>query len=243
MQCHAQGVPCHQPLHAVAPPASTRSPDPPFPSCTRLTPRTCSGEHWRASRAAWQPFFSRQSLQGHATFMVRSADALCALLGSAAGTAQQVDVWRSLQSLTLDVVGRTAFGVDFNTLAAADSQEGAEADAAAEPAPAAEPAAAGKGGLRARSLCSASTDALLRAVRTVFEVCGPAQPLFGLCFIFPEVSSCGCAGLLGCRSSTTQVGRPASRSGGLAPANFQQAWHLRWRLMICPAAEGARSSS
>ena len=70
----------------------------------------CSGERWRASRAAWQPFFSRPSLQGHAAFMARSAEALCGLLSGAADAGQGVDIWRSLQSLTLDVVGRTAFG-------------------------------------------------------------------------------------------------------------------------------------
>ncbi len=117
--------------------------------------------------------------------MARSAEALCGLLGSAAGSGQQVDIWKSVQSLTLDVVGTVAFGVDFNTLASAEAN-GQAADG--KPAAAAQSAtAAGKAGGRARSLRSASTDALLSAVRTVFEVCGPAQPLFGLCFIFPEV--------------------------------------------------------
>lgn len=141
--------------------------------------------------------------------MVRSADALCALLGSAAGNGQQVDIWRSLQSLTLDVVGRTAFGVDFNTLAAApkaDSQDAAEAAAATEPA------AAGKAGLPCHSLRSSSTDALLRAVRAVFEVCGPAQPLFGLCFVFPEVSDHACASGTAQRSKgRLAVTRPAHK--------------------------------
>lgn len=155
-----------------------------------------SGERWRASRAAWQPFFSRQSLQGHAAFMARSAEALCGLLGSAAGSGQQLDIWKSLQSLTLDVVGNVAFGTDFNTLAApeSDGQQAAQT-AAAEPG-----AAADKAGGRSRSLRSASTDALLRAVRTVFEVCGPAQPLFGLCFIFPEVRRCSCCWMADGRS-------------------------------------------
>jgi len=117
--------------------------------------------------------------------MARSAEALCGLLGSAAGSGQQVDIWKSLQSLTLDVVGTVAFGVDFNTLASPEANGQTAGDGKPDAID-----AEGKAGGRARSLRSASTDALLSAVRTVFEVCGPAQPLFGLCFIFPEVRSC-----------------------------------------------------
>lgn len=48
--------------------------------------------------------------------MAGSASHLCDRLAAAADSGTEVDVWRALGSMTLDVVGTVSFGVDFHTL-------------------------------------------------------------------------------------------------------------------------------
>ncbi len=42
--------------------------------------------------------------------IAQSADRLAAILGEYADAGEPLDIWRQLGTLTLDVVGRTAFG-------------------------------------------------------------------------------------------------------------------------------------
>ncbi|KAL4438672.1 hypothetical protein ABPG77_006276 [Micractinium sp. CCAP 211/92] len=149
-----------------------------------------NGERWRASRAAWQPFFSRPSMQVHSVRMAQSAGRLCSLLEGAAASGAEVDMWRSMGQLTMDVVGTTVFGVTFDTLSRPDEPDGQEQEQA-HPGPFGGAAAGGVGGSSEggglSKLGGTSASRLLWAVRTVFEVCGPANPYFALCFLFPEL--------------------------------------------------------
>lgn len=141
-----------------------------------------NGERWRASRAAWQPFFSRPSMQVHSVRMAQSAGRLCELLEGAAASGAEVDMWRSMGQLTIDVVGSTVFGVTFDTLSRPDEPDKPHQEQAP---PASAPVPSEDGGLS--KLGGTSASKLLWAVRTVFEVCGPANPYFALCFLFPEL--------------------------------------------------------
>ncbi|PSC76582.1 cytochrome P450 isoform A [Micractinium conductrix] len=82
---------------------------------------------WKAARGAWQPFFSADSLAALVPTMKASAARLAAHLQPAAAAGKPVDIWRELGLMTMDVVGTTAFGVDFNTLERAAQQKEAEA--------------------------------------------------------------------------------------------------------------------
>ena len=83
-----------------------------------------NGEKWKASRNAWQPFFSVSSISKHAQLMAASADKLVAQLRVAGQEGREVDVWRMAGLMTLDVVGTCAFGVDFKTLDQQPQQQG-----------------------------------------------------------------------------------------------------------------------
>ena len=73
-------------------------------------PPACSGEKWKVTRNAWQPFFSRDNVSRHGKLMGDSADKLCSQLHAAAAEGRGVDIWREAGRMTLDVVGTTAFG-------------------------------------------------------------------------------------------------------------------------------------
>ena len=75
-----------------------------------LVPLACSGEKWKLTRNAWQPFFSHGSIARSSGLMAESAGRLCRQLGSAAEEGREVDLWRELGKMTMDVVGTTAFG-------------------------------------------------------------------------------------------------------------------------------------
>lgn len=77
------------------------------PMCVLLA---CSGEKWKLTRNAWQPFFSHGSIARSSGLMAESAGRLCRQLGSAADEGREVDIWRELGKMTMDVVGTTAFG-------------------------------------------------------------------------------------------------------------------------------------
>lgn len=61
-------------------------------------------------RTAWQPAFSAASLSGYLPLMDQCIEQLLARLQGAAREARRVDVWRELGSMTLQVVGSTAYG-------------------------------------------------------------------------------------------------------------------------------------
>ncbi|GLC53338.1 hypothetical protein PLESTB_000733600 [Pleodorina starrii] len=80
-------------------------------------------DYWRLVRSAWQPAFSAASLSGYLPRMVACAVQLTDRLETRAREAEveggsgkaggRVDIWRELGSMTLQVVGSTAYGVDF----------------------------------------------------------------------------------------------------------------------------------
>ncbi|KAG2434390.1 hypothetical protein HYH02_012402 [Chlamydomonas schloesseri] len=99
-----------------------------------------SGETWRQLRAAWQPAFAPASLAGYLPLMTACAQQLAARLeakaaaaAAAAATAGggsgrsvsggSVDMWRELGAMTLQVVGSTAYGVDFHAINEEDEQQ------------------------------------------------------------------------------------------------------------------------
>ncbi|BDA42318.1 Cytochrome P450 3A24 [Coccomyxa sp. Obi] len=69
----------------------------------------------RSLRNAWQPAFFSESLNGYANLMNGGADRLIKRLGKAAAKKQEVNIWRMLGDLTMDVVGTASFGVEFKT--------------------------------------------------------------------------------------------------------------------------------
>eukprot|EP00198_Chlamydomonas_reinhardtii_P012713 XP_001702050.1 LOW QUALITY PROTEIN: cytochrome P450, CYP711 clan [Chlamydomonas reinhardtii] len=87
------------------------------------------GSTWRQLRAAWQPAFAPASLAGYLPLMTGCADQLARRLeakataaagatasGATAGGGSSVDMWRELGGMTLQVVGSTAYGVDFHSI-------------------------------------------------------------------------------------------------------------------------------
>lgn len=118
---------------------------------------SCSGEQWRVARNTWQPFFSKDATARHGQLMAASADRLAAQLRAAAAAGQQVDVWRAALRMTLDVVGTTAFGVDFNVLKHGQGAAG--------------------GGAAAQPLSRTQTERLVWALQSFFELFGEPASL------------------------------------------------------------------
>ncbi len=77
-------------------------------------PATRHGHSWGAGEAAGQQAVGRPSrprpAQVHSVRMAQSAGRLCSLLEGAAASGAEVDMWRSMGQLTMDVVGTTVFG-------------------------------------------------------------------------------------------------------------------------------------
>jgi len=69
----------------------------------------------RQLRAAWQPVFHSTSLAEYAAPMREGAKRLMSRLESAEKEGKEVNIWRLLGDMTMDVVGTTAFGVDLQT--------------------------------------------------------------------------------------------------------------------------------
>jgi thromboxane-A synthase/cytochrome P450 family 3 subfamily A len=93
------------------------------------------GERWRRMRLQWLPTFAPPSLAAYAPLIddcsKRLADRLAKLAGEeeeekegGGNVPQEVEVWRLIGALTLDVVGTCAFGTRFRALD--DDDDGAE---------------------------------------------------------------------------------------------------------------------
>ncbi|GBF96779.1 cytochrome P450 [Raphidocelis subcapitata] len=82
---------------------------------------TANGEEWRALRLSWQPAFQSGSLERYAALMDECALRLVEQLAPAAAEGRAVDIWRSLGTMTMGVVGGTAFGVSLHTMDDASS--------------------------------------------------------------------------------------------------------------------------
>jgi hypothetical protein len=74
------------------------------------------GERWRRMRLAWLPTFAPPSLALYAPLMDGCAKKLTARLDSYGESGEEVDVWRLVGSMTLDVVLTCAFGTQSNSL-------------------------------------------------------------------------------------------------------------------------------
>eukprot|EP00775_Hariotina_reticulata_P006333 gene6333-6567_t len=73
-------------------------------------------EEWRTLRLAWQPAFQSGSLEGYCDLMDSCAAHLAERLKKQGESGQVVEMWRELGRMTLQVVGSTAYGVDFHTM-------------------------------------------------------------------------------------------------------------------------------
>ncbi|GLC67191.1 hypothetical protein PLESTF_000527500 [Pleodorina starrii] len=104
-------------------------------------------DQWKFIRSAWQPAFSAGSLSGYLPRMLGCADDLARRLEARAVEAEaeggsgkaggRVDMWRELGSMTLQVVGSTAYGVDFLTMEDSTAGEARQhRDSGKPPAPA-----------------------------------------------------------------------------------------------------------
>ncbi|KAF5836104.1 hypothetical protein DUNSADRAFT_6475 [Dunaliella salina] len=78
------------------------------------------GSTWRTLRNTWQPAFSPAALSGYVPLMAASTERLIDRLHWIAAQKEgkpvneaAIDMWRELGAMTLQVVGSTAYGVDF----------------------------------------------------------------------------------------------------------------------------------
>ncbi|KAK9916733.1 hypothetical protein WJX75_006344 [Coccomyxa subellipsoidea] len=76
------------------------------------------GDKLKTVRGAWQPFFFSGSLEGFMGLMKDSADLLVDSVELHASKGQVMDIHGMIGAMTVQVVGTTAFGVNFHTQAA-----------------------------------------------------------------------------------------------------------------------------
>lgn len=74
------------------------------------------GDLWKSFRFAWQPMFHSGSLQAFVALMRNKAQRLIGVLEGAAAGGEEVDIVTVFNEMTMEVVGETAYGVDFNIL-------------------------------------------------------------------------------------------------------------------------------
>ncbi|GAB4820987.1 hypothetical protein N2152v2_008033 [Parachlorella kessleri] len=74
---------------------------------------SAKGKYWRGVRSACEPMFHTSALTSYAPAMNQAVDRLVEKLGPACGSGSGVNVNTALNGLTMDVIGLTAFGVDF----------------------------------------------------------------------------------------------------------------------------------
>ena len=78
--------------------------------CDSMCATQCSRAFHRSVRNAWQPAMFTESLEGYSEVMNRACDRLIRRLGKAAAKRQELDMFRVLGNLTMDVVGTASFG-------------------------------------------------------------------------------------------------------------------------------------
>jgi cytochrome P450 len=76
-------------------------------------------KYWKRLRAACEPMFHRGALASYMPLLHRAADALEATLAGAAASGASLNVADALAGTTMDVIGETAFGVEFHAQEAA----------------------------------------------------------------------------------------------------------------------------
>ncbi|PNW81401.1 hypothetical protein CHLRE_07g354400v5 [Chlamydomonas reinhardtii] len=154
-----------------------------------------SGSTWRQLRAAWQPAFAPASLAGYLPLMTGCADQLARRLeakataaagatasGATAGGGSSVDMWRELGGMTLQVVGSTAYGVDFHSINEEDQAGSGSGSATATAGATA--AAKGRGD-------DGYGKQLAAACGQIFRYGSPVHgsPYLRLAMLFPELRS------------------------------------------------------
>ncbi|CAL5225498.1 g8326 [Coccomyxa viridis] len=73
------------------------------------------GEKHRSLRGAWTPMFFSGSLEAFSALMNEATDLLLLSVAAAAKEGKYFDIYQAIGRMTLQVVGTTAFGVDFHT--------------------------------------------------------------------------------------------------------------------------------
>lgn len=73
-----------------------------------------NGDQWRRSRSILSPAFSTSKLRQMTGVMEQQVDKLLLNLGTQQAKGSYFDIYRQFQSLTLDVIGRCAFGLHTN---------------------------------------------------------------------------------------------------------------------------------
>lgn len=58
----------------------------------------------------WQPAFHPESLAGYSTLMWEATEKLTQRLRHLSTRGEAVDIWREIGSLTMEIVGTSAFG-------------------------------------------------------------------------------------------------------------------------------------
>eukprot|EP01026_Neomeris_dumetosa_P019290 TRINITY_DN17765_c0_g1_i10.p1 TRINITY_DN17765_c0_g1~~TRINITY_DN17765_c0_g1_i10.p1 ORF type:complete len:539 (-),score=65.21 TRINITY_DN17765_c0_g1_i10:375-1991(-) len=74
------------------------------------------GQQFKTLKSAWQVAFNQGSVQNYFPLMLRHTDELCETLSKKSASGEVFDIWREVQKMTLEVVGTTAFGIDFKLL-------------------------------------------------------------------------------------------------------------------------------
>ncbi len=70
----------------------------------------CRGSKWRNMRATWQPMFFTGSLEKYVPIFDRAALLLAEEISWAAAEERVIDVYPMVQEMSMDVIGRAAFG-------------------------------------------------------------------------------------------------------------------------------------
>ena len=147
--------------------------------------------HKDVKAAAFLPMFRGPFLAAYAPLMLNSADRLADRLAAVAETGAEVDIWRLLGAMTMEVVLACAFGVqvDAQATSGATDAAGVPVPCCSGPLPPSVPPRPALGGFGDASSGSDSSDdadpgsaaeaaALLDAARTLFQTPGRASPYF-----------------------------------------------------------------
>eukprot|EP01025_Chloroclados_australasicus_P034869 TRINITY_DN355_c1_g2_i1.p1 TRINITY_DN355_c1_g2~~TRINITY_DN355_c1_g2_i1.p1 ORF type:complete len:542 (+),score=46.83 TRINITY_DN355_c1_g2_i1:181-1806(+) len=74
------------------------------------------GQQFKTLKSAWQVAFNQGSVSNYFSLMQQHAQQLCELLNVKAKSGEYFDIFQEIQRMTLEVVGTTAFGIDFGLL-------------------------------------------------------------------------------------------------------------------------------
>jgi len=78
---------------------------------------------WRVLHKAWEPTFYPDSVTGYSPLMKGCGVKLADRLEQLAAEGAPINIWREVGDLTMAVVGKSAFGIDFQTIGESDKPE------------------------------------------------------------------------------------------------------------------------